>query len=225
MQDDGVYLDTYYDDRFEAAGLRWLPWVGRTYRASPSRTIVLGESIYDYSKGDVAVRERILGKHSLRQRQLAHGIHEKHKSRYLRNFARAFFGKAKVGRADRQLLWQQVVYHNLVPRMMEARGKRPSEQDYLNGWRKFFVLATMVEARRCVVYGLETVKINALKLALPDGAQAKFERLPAVGKNRPLKLTMQLNGQLFELLFIRHPSAFFRWGEWAVVLRDFLGDY
>lgn len=221
MQD---YLDTHFDAGFEAAGLHWLPWVGSAYRTSASRTIVLGESIYDYSKGDTAVRERILGKHSLRQRQLAHGIHESYKSRYLRNFTRAFWGKAKIVKADREALWQQVIFHNLVLRMLRKNG-RPSEDDYRAGWRAFFALADAVEARRCVVYGLEKTKIAALKLELPADAQASFEYLPDVGEHQPLKLTMQLNGRPLQLLFIRHPSAFFRWREWGVVLRQFLGDY
>lgn len=219
MQD---YLDTHFDASFD--GLRWLPWVGSAYRASASRTIVLGESIYDYSKGDAAVRERILGKHSLRQRQLAHGIHEKHKTRYLRNFTRAFWGKAKIVKADREALWQQVIFHNLVLRMLHKNG-RPSEDDYRDGWRAFFELALTVEARRCVVYGLEKVKIAALKSVLPPDAKAEFETLGVIGEHQPIKLTMLLDGQPFQLLFIRHPSAFFRWREWGVVLRDFLGDY
>jgi hypothetical protein len=222
MQDDSVYFDTHFDAAFDTAGMSWLPWVGSEFRSSASRTVVLGESIYDYSEGNAEVRNRILGKESLRRRHLAHGIHEKHRSRYLRNFARAFFLTRKVGRAERELLWRQVVYLNLVPRMMKTLRDRPSETDYRDGWRQFLAIAELVEARRCVVYGLEAVKIDALRGSLAEGVLVKAERLPAIGKNRPLRLSLNIKGQPLEMLFIRHPSAFFRWDEWGVVLQQFL---
>jgi hypothetical protein len=222
MLDDSPYLDTYFDAVFDAAGLPWLPWVGSAFRCSPNRTIVLGESIYDYSGGKAEVRKRILGKHSLRQRQLGHGIHEKHKSRYLRNFARAFFLKRKISLAERELLWRQVIYHNLVPRMMSTLKQRPTEQDYRDGWHAFLQLAQLTGAQRCIVYGLEALKIDALKSVLSPSALLAHERLPAVGRNRPVRLLVQLGGQPLHLLFIRHPSAFFQWDEWGAVMRQFL---
>jgi hypothetical protein len=224
MQDDSTYFDTHFDAGFEAAGMAWLPWIGSGFRASASRTIVLGESIYDYSNGDAEVRQRILGKDSLRRRHLSHGIHEQYKSRYLRNFARAFFLKRKVSRTERELLWQQVAYLNLVPRMMASLGERPGEQDYRDGWKILLTMADLIAARRCIVYGLEGSKIAALRAVLPPGALLAEHRLPAVGRNRPLRLTVNLGDRPLDILFIRHPSAFFRWDEWGVVMRQFLAE-
>ncbi|MYN29813.1 hypothetical protein [Duganella levis] len=224
MQDDSTYFDTHFDAGFEAAGMAWLPWIGSGFRASASRTIVLGESIYDYSNGDAAKRQAILQKDSLRRRHLSHGIHEQYKSRYLRNFARAFFIKRKVSRTERELLWQQVAYLNLVPRMMASLRERPGEQDYRDGWKILLTIAGLIAARRCIVYGLEGAKIAALSAALPPGALLVERRLPAVGRNRPLRLTVKIGDRPLDILFIRHPSAFFRWDEWGVVMRQFLAE-
>lgn len=224
MQDDSTYFDTHFDAGFEAAGMAWLPWIGSGFRASASRTIVLGESIYDYSNGDAVKRQAILRKDSLRRRHLSHGIHEQYKSRYLRNFARAFFLKRKVSGTERKLLWQRVAYLNLVPRMMASLRERPGDQDYRDGWQMLLTMAGLIGARRCIVYGLEGAKIAALRAVLPPGALLAEQRLPAVGRNLPLRLTVNLGERPLDLLFIRHPSAFFRWDEWGVVLRQFLAD-
>ena len=80
---ENEYLDTHFDAGF--SHLRWLPWIGSAFRDSPSRTMVLGESIYDYSEGRTAKREQIEGRNSLRERQLVHGIHETYRSKYLRH--------------------------------------------------------------------------------------------------------------------------------------------
>lgn len=215
--------DKYFDPCFEALRLPWLPWVGARYRAAENKTIVLGESIYDYSGGDATVFNRIMAKESLRNRHFTHGLLARFKSRYLRNFERAVFLKKRPGPEERALLWTQVVYHNLVPRMMTSLKQRPSAADYVAGWRMFFQLAATVEARRCIVYGLEPAKIDALLEALlelpPQGVPVERKRLAPVGRNRPLLISLSIGGRPMDLLFIRHPSAFFQWEEWGAVLR------
>ena len=218
------YLDTQFDAGFR--DLRWLPWVGSEYRTSAQRTIVLGESIYDYSKGVAAKRAQIEARSSLRERQLVHGIHETCVSKYLRNFAKAFYLKHGVNKAEREALWRQMVYHNLVLRMMKSAKHRPGKRDYLEGWQTFLSLARQLEARRCVVYGLDPLKLAALKEALTLDAGVTVverKRLSEIGRSRPLRIVLNLDGRPLDMLFIRHPSAYFSWDEWGVVLRQFLG--
>ncbi len=213
------YLDDSFDDALAALQLNWLPWVGSNYLASELKTIVLGESIYLYD-GDLG-RQKILHRDSLRKRHLNHGILAKYKSRFLRNFERAVFHKKHPDAAERARLWKGVIYHNLVPRVMESLRDRPTYNDYSAGWNDFLQLAIVVKAQQCIVYGLEPKKIGALLDVLASqGIKANREKLPAVGSNTPCILTFQYNNQSLKLLFIRHPSAFFAWREWAVILRE-----
>lgn len=214
------FLDGSFDAALDAMDLPWLPWVGSRYREAEGKTIILGESIYVYGSGDETVLHRILKKDSLRQRQMTHGILAKFKSRYLRNFERAVFLKRRPVAAERALLWSQVIYHNLVPRLLPSRKDRPTYDDYTKGWRVFLELAEVVQAQRCIVYGLESLKVKALLDLLSRDVITERRRLPAVGRNRPLALSFLLNGREMNLLFMRHPSAFFRWSKWGTVLRE-----
>lgn len=213
------YLDHSFDDEFADLDLKWLPWVGSQYQASDYKTIVLGESIYLY--GGEASRQRILDKHSLRHRHINHGILAKFKSRYLRNFERAVFKKARPNLTERTNLWTGVIYHNLVPRLLESLKERPTDNDYTQGWSDFLQITKIVKAERCIAYGLESRKIKALRDLLSDQhIESQLRRLTDVGSNRPLLLTFQLGASLMEVLFIRHPSAFFTWTKWALALRE-----
>lgn len=213
------YLDSSFDDALATLPLNWRPWIGSEYLASERKTVVLGESIYLYD-GEFS-RQRILDRDSLRKRQLNHGILAKYKSRFLRNFERAVFQKKRPGAVERMRLWTGVIYHNLVPRMMESLKDRPTYDDYHTGWNDFLQLVTIVKAQQCIVYGLEPQKIDALLTILAaQSVEVHRKKLPAVGKNTPCILTFQHNNQSLKLLFIRHPSAFFAWRKWALTLRE-----
>lgn len=87
------------------------------------------------------------------------------KSGYLRNFERAVFQEAKPGRARRIELWQQVIYHNLVLRMLPSRRSRdrPKEPDYRLGWQRFIQIAKLTGVERGIVYGTDGNKLAALR--------------------------------------------------------------
>ena len=85
------FLDNFFDADFDAKSMSWLPWVGSKYREAECKTIILGESVYDYGNGNELVRNKILQKENLRRLQITHGILGKFKSGYLRNFERAVF--------------------------------------------------------------------------------------------------------------------------------------
>lgn len=218
------FLDDSFDVDFGPLNLSWLPWVGIGFRDTQTRTIILGESVYVYGDGSETVRNRILKKDSLRQRHMTHGILAKFKSRYLRNFERAVFLKKLPSGVDRKLLWSQVIYHNLVPRLLESRKNRPTPDDYTAGWKVFLELAKVVRAQRCIVYGVEKMKIDSLLhlLKFPGSPYEVIKQrwLPAIGCNRPLALSFLLEGIQVDLLFMRHPSSFFSWDKWGTVLRE-----
>lgn len=216
---DGL-LDNFFDVDFDAKNMTWLPWVGSKYREAECRTIILGESVYDYGNGDKSVRDRIIKKDSLRRRQMTHGILATVKSRYLRNFERAVFLKKYPTQEERALLWSQVIYHNLVLRLLPSVNYRPKLEDYTAGWQVFLDLVKMVEAKRCIVYGLEPLKIEALLAVLPHDMVLERKRFSVIGRNKPLALSLQLDGHKVNLLFMRHPSAFFQWEKWGAFLRE-----
>jgi len=214
------HLDDFFDVDFDARNMTWLPWVGSKYRESECRTIILGESVYDYGNGDESVRDRIIKKDSLRRRHMTHGILAKFKSPYLRNFERAVFLNKRPSREERSLLWSKVIYHNLVSRLLPSVKHRPKLEDYVAGWQVFLDLVKIVEAKRCIVYGLEPLKIQALLAVLPPDVVLERKRFPIIGRNEPFALTLRIDGHQINFLFMRHPSAYFSWNKWGKLLRD-----
>ena len=52
-------LDLQFDAIFAAQeSLPWWPWVGSQFHASPQRTMLLGESVYDWSPSNETCKQR-----------------------------------------------------------------------------------------------------------------------------------------------------------------------
>jgi len=216
------HLDRSFDPTFDALKLHWLPWVGRAFVGSASRTIVLGESIYVYDKTSAtrnATKARIELRESLRRRHLALGINGKKNHVYVRNFERAVTMSRTPTLQARAALWSQVIYHNLVPRLLDKRSHRPTVEDFTQGWREFFELAKATGATRCVVYGTDWRKVDALWQLLEPGQRLHKKRFPIIGRSRPSALSIQLGDRQLDMLFIGHPSNRFSWKEWGAFMR------
>lgn len=218
------WLDHSFDERLRLLELPWLPWVGVRFREQPVRTLVLGESVYDYSTGKTeqeSTRQKILDSDHLRLLHLNHGILAKKKSPYVRNFERAFYLKRRPSPGERTDLWSSVAYHNLVLRMLRSSRSRPTDGDYVEGWMLFFKVSRSLGVQRVIVYGLEERKIRALR-SLPF---LRIQRLPFVhaGPSKPICLEVECDsGHRVRMLFIRHPSAYFSWQDWGRVVQQFV---
>jgi hypothetical protein len=221
------FLDRSFDSAFRALELLWLPWVGCGYRDTPVRTIVLGESVYvskseDREKTEASVRRE----ESLRDRHLTKGLADKFargssKRAFLAYFERTVLRKSKVPANERQRLWSDVAYLNLVLRPMKTSNHRPNERDYADGWPKFLQVAAVLEATRCIVYGLERPKLHALR-SVTGLTVLEEQAFPAIGKGKnavnPRRARISFEGREMELFFIRHPSSFYPWRQWSMWL-------
>lgn len=214
------HLDRSFDPTFDALKLHWLPWVGRAFVGSTSRTIVLGESIYRLRQdaGD-AQRDQSQDRTALRRRHVALGINGKKNHVYVRNFERAVTMSRTPTLQARAALWSQVIYHNLVPRLLDKRSHRPTVEDFTQGWREFLELAKATGATRCVVYGTDWRKVDALWQLLEPGQRLHKKRFPIIGRSRPSALSIQLGDRQLDMLFIGHPSNRFSWKEWGAFMR------
>lgn len=222
------FLDPSFDGTFRALGLPWLPWVGSGYRDTATRTIVLGESMYIWKSKDREKTEaRVRSEEILRELHLSKGLADKFprggaRRAYLSYLERTVLHKSKVPAKERQKLWSDLAYLNLVLRPMKTAKHRPSDQDYANGWPKFFQVAKTLEASRCIVYGLERPKLAALR-SMSGLTVLEEQAFPAIGKGKgavkPRRALVSFEGRNLELFFIRHPSSFYPWRPWSAWLR------
>lgn len=214
-------LDTSFDRDFAARpNLPWWPWVGKDYSKAGPRTIVLGESIYDWKAGFTA-RYKQTG--ALRETHNLHALNFRRNSPYVRNIERAIYCMSAPSEEQKSALWASVVYHNLVLESLVTIKQRPTFSQYVKGWHEFLDLSRLLAADQGLVYGLETKKLDALLEALKvRGASCEQRRLAKVGKSEPRLLSISDKGSALQLLFIRHPSSYFSWRQWGQVIRDHL---
>jgi len=212
-------LDTSFDRDFAARpNLPWWPWVGKDYSKAGRRTILLGESIYDWGAGFTTRYEQTS---ALRETHNLHALNYRRNSPYVRNMERAIYGMSAPSEEQKSALWASVVYHNLVLEPLATIKKRPTFSQYVKGWHEFFELSRLLAADQGLVYGLESKKLDALLEALKvRGASCEQRRLAKVGKSEPRLLSISDKGSILKLLFIRHPSSYFSWRQWGLIIRE-----
>ncbi|MFC4519106.1 hypothetical protein [Cupriavidus pinatubonensis] len=183
--------------------------------------MVVGESVYNWGEGFDARYGQADG---LRQTHRRHALNYRRDSPYVRNIERAIYRASEPSEEQKRGLWSTVAYHNLVLQPLGSIKHRPTYLQYLQGWKEFFELSHLMSIEQAIVYGLEAKKIDALVEAIQfRGASFKQIRVPAkVGRTRPRVVTVADDGRALKLLFIRHPSAFFSWRQWAPVIREHL---
>ncbi|WP_313620114.1 hypothetical protein [Achromobacter sp.] len=180
---------------------------------------MLGESVYNWGEGFDARYQRTDG---LRETHRRHALNYRRDSPYVRNIERAVYRAPSPSEDQKRAFWSSVAYHNLVLEPLANIKRRPTYDQYLNGWREFFDLARLMAIDQGIVYGLESKKVDALVQAIKlRGAAYTQIRLPAkVGRTQPRLISISDDGRALKLLFIRHPSAFFSWRRWAPVIRE-----
>ncbi|WP_321916709.1 hypothetical protein [Paraburkholderia sp. J11-2] len=211
-------LDTSFDAMFAGrANLPWWPWVGSKFSTSAVRTMVVGESIYNWGNGFDA---RYMQANGLRETHRRHALDYRRDSPYVRNIERAMHHTPTPSENQKREFWSTVAYHNLVLEPLKDIKARPTYPQYLKGWQEFFGLSSLMAIEQAIVYGLEAKKVEALVEALKlRGASFKQNRLPVrIGRTRPRLVTIAEDGRTLKLLLIRHPSAFFSWRQWAPII-------
>jgi hypothetical protein len=219
---DASNIDTSYDHLFEERhDLTWLPWIGKKFNAAKKRTLILGESTYNWSPKNEQVIERIKSKDHLRILHQNHALQINRKSKYVRNIERAIFQSKNPLPADKEMLWSTVAYHNLVLRPMATLKHRPNYNDYSHGWGEVLNLSSILDIDQCLVYGLEKDKIKSLlEIAKRQNIPFEHKKISGIGKSRSSVITMNISGRPFKFIFIRHPSAFFSWKNWGAFLKN-----
>lgn len=221
-------IDTSYDHLFEKRdALPWWPWVGSAFAESPVKTMLLGESVYEWSSPSGEFARRYALPTGARVTHNNHAMQFTRASKYVRNIERAIFNTRTPSDEQKQTLWTSVVYHNLVLDTLPSLRDRPTEAQYLAGWVELLALCKLLGVEQCLVYGLEATKLRALKQAA-EQCNLDFHRVKVetvVGRSQARLVTLGTSAQSIKLLFVRHPSAFFSWKAWAPVVRDrlFLG--
>ncbi len=221
MLKDTTIINTEYDTTFiNDMKLPWLPWVGINFDNSNPRTMILGESTYNWEPSNPKILERIKKNNHLRVLHQDNAINPTSKSPFVRNIERAVFQVQRPTNENKLNFWNSVVYHNLILRYMPTRKSRPTYDDYQKGWETYLSLIDTLNVKECLVYGLEVKKYKSLiELLKKQKIEYEYKKLfTKVGRSYPR--VIELKNIPHKILFIRHPSSHFSWKKWGEIIKE-----
>lgn len=218
-------FDALFQDR---KSLPWLPWVGADFTVSPVKTMLLGESIYEWMPATGSAARRYEKSSGLRVTHDRCAMQFDKNAPYVRNIERAIFATAKPTDSQKHTLWTSVVYHNLVLKLLKSSKHRPPQPQLRTGWHEALDLCDMLGIEQCLVYGVSSVQALQ-EVAAERNLHGRIKRLkPMVNRCYPWAGTLEYGERRLKLLFIRHPSSYFRWRDWTKTIgenlsHEFLG--
>lgn len=215
------YIDLSFDALFQGRkSLPWLPWVGAGFSSSPVKTMLLGESIYEWNPVTGSAARRYAEPTGLRLTHKNCAMQFDREATYVRNVERAIFSVAKPTDSQKRRLWTSVVYHNLVLQLLESSKHRPELGQFKAGWHEALDLCDMLGIEQCLVYGVASVK--ALREVVAErNLQSCIRRVKQkVGNCYPYSGMVGSGERQLKLLFIRHPSSYFSWKKWGPTVRE-----
>lgn len=219
-----THLDLSFDPHFEnRVALRWWPWVGSQYARSSVRTLVLGESIYAWTKTSQEHQtflDRYAKPDALRITHINHALKFKRNSRYVRNIERAVLSASTPANDRKLAFWSSVTYHNLVLEPLKSLSHRPSQAQFRSGWEEVLELAEPLAVKQILVYGVSSA--DALKeVAAQRQLPCKIAKIPQKINNCiPRAGTLTTAAGDINLLFVLHPSRPFSWRKWSALIQE-----
>lgn len=112
---------------------------------------------------------------------------------------------------------------------MKGIEERPSNQDFIGGWNKFFKLVSSLKPNYCLFCGVAAASFNGAFIEAAKNNTYKAENISHGTKVGNVALRASTiedeNGFQTKLLFIRHPSSYFNWNEWNIILKEQIPDY
>jgi len=204
------YITTEFDELVtKVSGIKWLPWVGKYY--NKTRIMVLGESQYedgDYWQEDNIEATRIL---------IGSGF-TGNKGKIYKNTEKVLLSTGEPTKEQGDIVWESVVYSNLVQRLMSSVKERPSDSDLDKGWVSFLDIVELLKPEVCIVLGKSSLGRLGYYLNNND---TEWERNASEFYEKEKIINLSKNGYMLKLIFINHPSGSygFDYEKWAELVK------
>jgi hypothetical protein len=216
-----------FDNQFKnIETLKWLPWVGKNYETQPSghKLLLVGESHYDWLEGtpNNHLENNEFTRWFINNHAVSRG---KTGSKIIQGIEKAIFGGFSTPERNKNL-WLSVSYYNIIQRAMKNKDDRPTLQnDFPDGWDTFFQVIDILKPDHILLCGLESSNPKNVchfnqALSKNNFTSSGIHHLGKIGITHQKKATVENhNGYKTNLVFIKHPSAFFPWKDWTLFVR------
>jgi hypothetical protein len=206
-------LETSYDNEFSTLQkLKWLPWVGKNYNRT--NVLLIAESHYD----DADDGGWLTRKDATRQMVNNQGLNsDKPDFRGRKLFAgieKAMLNKGNSTLEERNSLWNNVAFYNLVQELLSSLKQRPTERNYDDGWVNFLELAKVIKPRICIKYGVEGMGRLGYLLNTSDTGWTRDDK--SEFNKKPYAINLTNGDHKMRIIVTHHPAAKgFSYSKWA----------
>ena len=194
---------------------KWFPFIGDNYLTVPEdkKLLIVGESHYhDNSQPSIDKHnDQNFTRTTIQELAIDRSGGT---TRIFPNFHRALFRNDKFNSSK---FWNLVSFYNFVQRPMETNKRRPSGGDFYKGWLTFFDTINISKPKTCLFIGTEASQSIKRAISETDFEIVSFARDEdeKISGCYPRKATIKnANGQVIDLIFIRHTSKMFSWDKW-----------
>ena len=206
--------------------LSWLPWIGSDYFKNNNRLIIIGESQYAQGKTAIAYKEdltRVSEINFTRNAVLQTQIQNDYKHPALDNLLKALLGNGFI---DKEKLWSEIAFYNFVQRVMDyssfdgKKTEQPTTADFDAGWKVFAEVVKILKPTDCIFIGVRAA--TPFERMMDQLNIKRSDRIAhdKIGNTNPVSASVEVDGHITNISFIRHSSAYFSPEEWHSFLEE-----
>lgn len=228
MENNG---ETSYDEGFDnISNLKWLPWVGRNYKGSPNKLLIIGESHYKWTatgeETPKSIEEQLKSKGFTRWVIETWALDfENSRKKYKNNNRKLFDGIENVLLGTKNdNLWQNVAFYNFIQRDLDWTKKEdkeiPKPADWLGGREVFFKVLNILKPTHCLFCGVGIASSLYKQIDIKDCEKVISRGVkPRIAEYQYKDKDISFNKNV-SLIFILHPSwikgkAIENWGKFV----------
>lgn len=212
--------ETFFKN-LEGKGLKYFPWVGKNFDASEEKILIVGESVYNWGKNPDTIeiaQEKLDLNDYARVIAFEHGTERiSPKQKFAENIEKAVSGKIFKNKEDNLEFWQNIAFHEFVQRPLKNIKIRPTIEDYKLGSKLLLDIIEHLKINKCIFLGTAWYKFSSIANNIEEKESKHFAY--KINNSRP-KVLHLLNKHQSKIYFIKHPSSYFSWEQWAEFLKN-----
>lgn len=206
--------DNYFED-LQKSGLKYYPWIGKNFSQTKVKTLVVGESVYNWETDEEKRKDAFLALNKYDFARIVafeHGIELPIPQRkFARNIEGLLLGTKINQPSEHSDFWENICFHELVQRPMDNRKERPSGNDYKIGANILMQIIDKLRIEKCIFLGTEWRKFAELEKEIINKESLHFGF--KINNAHPKIIQVQ-NQQKTKIYFVKHPSSFFSHDKW-----------
>ena len=209
-----------FDNLFsDIKNLTWLPWVGRKYDDFHDfRILIIGDSHYttdeDNNSDEKCFNDYMTDKNATRK-VLQDFIEGKDIWKFYRNLQRTL----QNGENTRtEHMWERIAFYNFIQTPMKTKDEKPDDEKYQTAWPCFAEIVKILKPTHCIFNGVRNETCYGNLMSKFGHLSEIWNLDKKINGTFPRRATVNINGLMPEILFIKHPSSRYSPSLW----RDFL---